>query len=420
MEILFDSKATAQTKIKNSVSHFLKIITPIESTHKMPIVIFQDGVKGSYYVKCSLLANDAANLCDLNARLDVINKESYRANRELLMKHETYKKMESDAASGREFNDIIVEYNTDYNPEVPLKVWGGQHRINAILRGGKKPNRYHGFRIYFDLTKEQRTEVALISNTNIAVSNDTFDRMVEETLFGNVLRQWCQKVGLLNELDDFPDVGSLSEKISVKRARSFIVNFYLGKRRGNELKTEELDLNVYEPYLPISGVTVDTEYEKIMKENDILNDTALIEAGKYFSALHKAQYEAVRNQKNIKNSKAYRNKAFIESVLTGWTYVAGLLQAHPNRLSNHYQIPKTTAKIPDPLNAEEMSKFKHDSDLPTYRGLGTRSSQKDRQRLAQLFLAKSRDLNVIIDKVFMDKAVSQTVGLIALSKGYTS
>ncbi|MBI5193211.1 MAG: hypothetical protein HZA08_07200 [Nitrospirae bacterium] len=93
MEILFDSNATTQTKIKDSVSHFLSIIIPIESNYKMPIVIFQDGVKGSYYVKCSLSANDAANLCDLNARLDVINKESYRANRELLMKHETYKKM---------------------------------------------------------------------------------------------------------------------------------------------------------------------------------------------------------------------------------------------------------------------------------------------------------------------------------------
>ena len=85
----------------------------------------------------------------------------------------------------------------------------------------------------------------------------------------------------------------------------------------------------------------------------------------------------------------------------------------------NYKLPKTNSKIPDPLNAEEMSQFKHDQDPPTYRGLGTRSALKDRQRIAQLFLAKSREQEVLIDKTFMNKAVSQAVGLIALSKGYT-
>ena len=65
-----------------------------------------------------------------------------------------------------------------------------------------------------------------------------------------------------------------------------------------------------------------------------------------------------------------------------------------------------------------MSQYKHDQDPPTYRGLGTRSSLKDRQRIAQLFLAKSRKRDCLFDKIFMNQAVSQTVGIIALSKGY--
>jgi len=136
--------------------------------------------------------------------------------------------------------------------------------------------------------------------------------------------------------------------------------------------------------------------------------------------LHNAQYRAVTSgEGKIKNVKGYRNKALVESVLCGWSYVAGLLQSHPERLENHYRIPRTTSKVPDPLNAEEMSAFKHqDYDKPTYRGLGTRSSVKDRRRIAQLFLAKSLEKNAVIDKSFMTKAVSSVIGLMALSGGY--
>lgn len=251
--------------------------------------------------------------------------------------------------------------------------------------------------------------------------------MIEETIYGGVLRKWCQKVGFLGENEDFPDIGSRSEKITVKKARSFVTNFYLGDTRGRELKSNELDRNVYEPYLVETGVktgadseiTADPVYEKIMRQRNILNDDALLEAGQRFLALHNAQYRAVADPKtSIKNNKGYKNKALVESVLCGWSYVAGLLQSHPARLANHYRVPKTSGKVPDPLNAEEMSKYKHDKDEPTYRGLGTRSALRDRQRIAQLFLAKSLEENVTIDTRFMDKAVSQVIGLLSLSQGY--
>lgn len=422
--ILFDEQAKNSSKTKKSVKAFLENVKTLEANHCMPVVIFQDGASDAYYIKCSLLASDAAKLCDLDAKLDVQSSESYRANRQLFLKHLTYQRMESDAMKGREFNDIIVEYNTTYNVNTPLKVWGGQHRIKAICNSYSNSNRYHGFRIYFDLNKDQRTEVALISNTNIAVSNDTFDRMIEETMFGDVLRKWCHKVGFLSSEEDFPDVGSRTEKITVKKARSFVVNFYLGDTRGHELKTAELDRNIYEPYLVETGIkgaglTADTVYAKIMNENEILSDAKLLIAGQRFLSLHNAQFRAVIDSKTkVKNRKSYRSKAFVESVLCGWSFISGLLQAHPTRLTNHYRIPKTSRTIPDPLNAEGMSHYHHDNDEPTYRGLGTRSALKDRQRIAQLFLAKSLEENVLIDEKFIDKAVSQVIGLLSLSQGY--
>jgi hypothetical protein len=420
MNILFNVNANKKKKISNLVSKFADKCFSLEKTNDTPFIIFQDGVQGSYYIKCSLLAKDIAMLCDLNAKLNFTTKESFRANRELLLKHDTYKKMLSDSSKGREFNDIIVEYNISYVAKKPLKVWGGQHRIRAIIEDGQKENRYHGLKIYFDLNTEQRTEVALISNTNISVSNDTFDRMIEETKFGNVLRLWCQDVGLLKKDQDFPDVGSKSEIITVKKARSFIVNFYLGMEKSKVIDTDQLDQNVYEPYLAKSGIEPDAQYEKIIKSIKKLDYAALKTAGMNFAKLHNVQNEQVRNKKSIKNAKSYRNKALVESVLCGWSYVSGLLQEHPERLNNHYIIPKTNSKILDPLNAVEMSQFKHEQDPPTYRGLGTRSAIKDRQRIAQLFLAKSCNKNVVLDKQLMNKAVSQTVGLLALLKGYGS
>lgn len=422
-KIIFDEHAKYDKSVEVSIADSLARIETMELRNNLPIFVFQDKASGAYYVKCSILASDAARLCDLNAKLDLEKEETYRANRELYLTNQTYKKMVSDAKAGREFNDIIVEYTRDYNPETPLKVWGGQHRVSAITESLEQSERHHGFRIYFCLSTSQRAEVALISNTSIAVSNDTFDRMIEETKFGDRLRKWCQLVGLLERDEDFPDVGARAERITVKRARSFIVNFYLGRERGIALGDKELDRNVYEPHLvqtgTAGGVTVDHLYEKYMKQNAILHDPELRKAGERFRALHNAQYRSIVDKETkIKNTKAFRNKALVESVLCGWSYIAGLLQCAPERLEIHYRVPKTSRNVMDPLNAEEMSKYKHDSDPPTYRGLGTRSALKDRQRIAQLFLARSLTDNALIDRKMMDQAVSTVVGLLALSKGY--
>lgn len=414
----FEKHAIQDPKVERSVRAFLDLASTFESENSLPINIFQDGVSSAYYAKVSLKASTALDLCDLNAKLDFDVSDSYRANRDLKLTNNAYLKMQDDAKNGREFNDINVEFNQEYESKKPLKVWGGQHRTQAITKGAVQTDRFHGFRVYFNLTKEQRTEVALISNTNIAVSNDTFDRILEETRFGDSLRNWCRSVGLLKNGEDFPDSAGSSERITVKKARSFIVNFYNGKDQGDHLTAEELDKNIYEPFLTTTGLQIDTRYAAVMTEHDIDKDESLREAGRRFVALHNAQVRAITDNPQLKGKKPYRNKALIESVLCGWSFVSGLLQNHSERLKNHYQVPKVNSKVTDPLNANEMATYKHELDKATYRGLGTRSSLEDRQRLAQLFLAKSKDQSVLLDKRFMERAISTLVGLRMIAKGY--
>lgn len=421
---IFDDNATKDNSVYREVELFLKEVKILEMTKESPIIIYQDGKGKGYYIKCGILAEVACGLLDVNAKLNPLDQDSFRANRELLLEHNTYKRMVYDAKEGREFNDIIVEYTKEYTPNKPLKIWGGQHRARAIQEAYQelKISRYHGFRIFFNLSKQQRTEIALISNTNIAVSNDLFDRLQEETLVGLELRSWCYQVGLLKKEEDFPDLGSRAEKITVKLARTFVTNFFKGKEKAKELKNKNLDKNIYEPYLCESGANLDSEYERVIKVYgvNIWKDKSLFQAGKSFLSLHKAQYSAIKASKSVPDRKGFRNKAMTESVISAWAYVAGLLQTDSLRLENHYSIPKTNKAIPDPLNARDMSTFRHDSDDPTYRGLGTRSAIKDRQRMAQLFLARSLESNKLIDKTLMNKAVSQVVGIKSLQKGYTT
>lgn len=422
MKVFFDADAENSSSVENSVLEFLGAVETRESKNKSPIIICQDGKSGSYYIRCSIPANVVCDLLDVSARLDPYSNVSFRANRELLLKHNTYKRMKRDGEAGREFSDIIVEHTKEYSPERPLKVWGGQHRSRAIQEAFQKTgvSRYHGFRVYFSLSKKQRTDLALVSNTNIAVSDDLFDRLQEETLVGTELREWCWKVGLLESDEDFPDRASTSEKISVRLARTFIVNFFLGKERGEQLQSDELDKNIYEPYLCESGAELDSEYDRVVDEygSSLWNDAGLLDTGKAFAELHRTQRNTVKNSDKIKNLKGFRNKAFLPSVLSGWSFVAGLLQKYPKRLETHLQIPKTSRAIPDPLNAKGMSIYRHDKDSKTYRGLGTRSSLLDRHRMAQVFLAKSTEPNCALDHDLLDKAVSQVLLIKYLERGY--
>src|SRR3990172_3486440 len=135
--------------------------------------------------------------------------------------------MEQDALNGRSFEDMVVEYDTSYRIKKPLIVYGGQHRLRAIEKAKDvKGSVFHGVRVYFDLSPEQKVEITIVNNTSIAVPNDLLDRMREQ-LLGSELRDWCQKVGLLESGKDFADRRS-PDTPTVRLARSLLLNYYRG------------------------------------------------------------------------------------------------------------------------------------------------------------------------------------------------
>ena len=113
-------------------------------------------------------------------------------------------------------------------------------------------------------------------------------------------------------------------------------------------------------------------------------------------------------------------KALTLSVLTAWSYVTGLLQSHTARLEIHLTVPDSPKGVPDPLNAEETASFKYYQDPEDHRGLGTRATLKDRQRMAQVFLARTTNSELTLDRKLLNQAVNQVAALRFFSKGYTA
>ena len=146
-----------------------------------------------------------------------------------------------DAKQRRSFSNIVAEYTKEFDSEHPLKIIGGQHRFEAIraaLPDGI--DEYHGVKVYLGLDMTQRLDVQLISNTNIAISGDLFDRL-QETFQGPELRDWCQAVGLLQGEEDFADSYEKGGPISVKMARTFITNYF----KGTTVDAKQFDLTPY-------------------------------------------------------------------------------------------------------------------------------------------------------------------------------
>ena len=113
--------------------------------------------------------------------------------------------MKEDALKRRSFSNLVAEYTKDSQPELPLKIFGGQHRLLAIWDAYKqKISELHGLKVYFGLSMEQRIDVAVISNRNLAISGALLDRM-REIYRGPAMRDWCHATGLLPHNQDFAD-----------------------------------------------------------------------------------------------------------------------------------------------------------------------------------------------------------------------
>jgi hypothetical protein len=223
---------------------------------------------------------------------------------------------------------------------------------------------------------QQRYDVQLISNTNIDISGDWIDR-VQESFKGPELREWCHTVGLLPAGVDFTSSFQRGGRISVRFARTFILNYFDGMK----VKSDKFAITETTPTLSPSGGQ-DKRWDGLKaKRNDLWADAGLITAAREFVALVQAQRDAFKGKKGVKVD--FPDKAMNIAVMAAWAFVGGMLRNNSVRLKRHFDL--RLAKGKDPLNAGALAKGQHKSDPDTYRGLGYRTDAKERGRLVELF-----------------------------------
>ena len=384
----------ADEKIKADYAQFAKEFDPIEKSSQLHII--NDQRTGAWYCECHIHAKKLITLGTIDVPLDPDEQAEYRANREIV-EGPAFEKMKDDAKKLRSFSNIVVEYTKEFDPDHPLKVIGGQHRYQAIKEAlDAGVNEVHGVKVYLGLDAEQRLDVQLISNTNIATSTDLFDRM-HETVKGPELRAWCQEVGLLGKDSDFTDRRTRGGPISVQHARTFILNFYLGQSINND-KFDGTDTT---PELSKSGEH-DANWEKIRSKPGIWAEKALKRAAIEFAKLVAAQRGAFQGRKGVPSD--YPEKAMNAAVLSSWAYVAGMLQKNDVRLDRHFALATIAGR--DPLNAAALAAGRHKTDPQNYRGLGYRTDVKERGRFVELFYLQAES-GKGITKPSVDAAIAQ-------------
>lgn len=400
-------------RIKESFDDFWDNVPTLEQKLKVSPILLKDPRNNAFYLECHIQASDVCLMLDENAVLDPEEQEDYRANRSLQPQHRAFIQMVEDAEKGRQFSDIVAEFSREYRSDMPIKVLGGQHRILAIKQAlSKGISSNHGFRIYFSLSREQRNEIAQISNTNIAIPNDLLDRM-QENMLRSGLREWCQDVGLLEKDGDFADRKNQEGVITVRVARSFIVNFFKGKKMGFDSQ------KLYVPYLCRSSIggTVDEEYSNLLKKRNkkLWSDKDLNETGKAFVRLHQCQISAVTKDKQLNKFSEFKIKAITPVVSAAWAMIAGAATGKKTKLTKLYSLGSKKRKTgsSDPLNAEALSTSRHHSDPDTYRGVGTRIDKKELSRMAEVFIQFVESNRDSINKNIIDAALKSCHAKIA-------
>lgn len=388
--------------------HFAKTIAvelkPLGGEGKL--VFVTDERTGAIYCECHILASRLISLATADVPLDPDEQSEYRANRELVENASAFIQMKQDALSGRSFSNIVAEYNTDFDPDHPIKIIGGQHRFAAICEAGViGVDKWQGIKLYVGLDKAQRLDVQLISNTNIAVSGDLYDRM-QETVRGPQLRLWAQRVGFLEEGQDFADKRVRGGPISVQIARSFILNYLAGQ----SVDVQKFDSVATTPEIVASGKS-NPEWESLLATNQaIWDDDGLKKAALQFSRLISAQRTAFSKAKRVPLDQP--EKALNLAVMAAWAYIAGLLSGNATRAKRHYALADATGK--DPLNAPVLAAAKHKTDPENYRGLGYRTDAKERGRFVELFFLqaeKGEGINKPLIELAMKKYVAKQANL---------
>ena len=367
------------TNVIQKLQEFFETFKTFEEKNRVTFLLLHDKRSDAFYLNCHLDSKVLASKTDLEAVLDPVESEDYKLNREIYTDTYAYRLMESDALKGRSFEDLVVEYDTSYRPNIPLKVFGGQHRIEAIKQAVKKNVIVmHGVRVYFELSIEQKVNIAMANNTSIAVSNDLLDRM-QEDLLGTDLREWCQRVGLLDEGQNFVDRRSPEGIPTVRIARTLLLNFYRGK------DSKEDDFHV--PIVCSSGPGIDKDYKNLRDNIDWL-DKALQTMGCQLARIHKLQRERVL-ARNTDKYIEFANKVMHPCVVASWAYAAGHLQNNIKGLNNHYALADLYPPG-DPLNAKALLNARLKGvDPDTYRGLGARINNVELGRMLEVFLLQA-------------------------------
>ncbi len=381
---------------QQNLQQFEKEFVPLEP--KESLLLLVDKLTGASFCECHVKGSTLVSLGTIDAPLDPEDQPDYRANREIRLNHPAFLKMKEDARKGRTFSNIVSEYTKDFDAAHPLKIVGGQHRFQAIQDAvANNVDEYHGVKVYFNLDMNQRIDVQLISNTNIAISGDLFDRM-QETFQGPQLRDWCQAVGLLGPGQDFADQYARGGPISVRIARSFITNYFTGRN----VDAKAFATTDTTPMLCVSGEH-DPDWDLLKSKTPGLGtDKKLIAAAKEFALLVAAQRKAFQGKTRTKPD--YPEKAFSAAIYSAWAYSAGILHDNDTRLKRHFSI--RSSSVMDPLNAVALAKGRHKTDSDTYRGLGYRTDAKERARFAELFFLQAENGEGITPKA-IEVAIKQ-------------
>lgn len=382
--------------VKKQIEDFFNLFNPAEGN----LYVFEDNLTKAIYCECHILAGFIIKNGTIDSPLDADGQPEYRANRDIVEDNAAFIQMKDDALKNRCFSNIVAEYNTSFDKPHPLKIIGGQHRFTAISEAlANGINQAHGLKVYFNLSTSQRLDVQLISNTNIAVSSDLLDRMLE-TVKGPELRNWCQSVGLLNEHEDFADRKQRGSRFTVRAARTFIMNYYVGAT----IPSKDFSYTKTTPVLAKTG-GLDEDWEQLKKKNQKMwADPKLLEAGKAFHQLITKQQEAFSKKGGALSNSEFSDKASSYAVVAAWAFVAGTLSDNKIRLERHYSL--AAQEKSDPLNAKVLAKAKHKTDPDNYRGLGTRTDAKERGRLAELFYFQA-EKGIGITKDLADASIAR-------------
>ena len=374
---LEDSAKTVQ----ESVTDFVDRCQPLEQGS---LYLLGDCCTNALFCECHIKASTLLKQGTVDVPLDPEEQAEYRANRELVEDHVAFERMKDDALNGRAFSNLVVEFRRPQSNEPSLLVIGGQHRFRAIETAwAKGVDEYHGIKVYFGLDTDQRLDVQLISNTNIAVSSDLLDRMYE-TWAGPELRKWSQEVELLFEGQDFADKRQRGQPITVRAARTFIMNYLAGQT----IDPENFDQSITTPSIAKTGID-DPEWKTIKESHPMMwEDSMMKNAGREFTALSKAQRDAFIDPETERRTNVdFAEKALNYAVLSAWAYTAGILSRNQTRLTRHFSLRETRGK--DPLNAAALARGRHRTDPENYRGLGYRTDAKERGRLVELFFLQA-------------------------------